>query len=55
MWRRSSFHLALFRYLCRRVSNWGPVPVAPEFRYAVVNDCRVIVEPRTRKIIKIID
>jgi hypothetical protein len=33
----------------------GPVPVAPEFRYAVVNDCRVIVEPRTRKIIKIID
>jgi len=32
-----------------------PVPVTPEFRYAVVNDRRVIVEPRTRKIIKIID
>ena len=52
MWRRSSFHLALFRYLCRRV---GPVPITPEFRYAVVNDCRVIVESRTRKISKIID
>ena len=26
-----------------------------EYRYAVVNDRRVIVEPRTRKIIKIID
>jgi hypothetical protein len=33
----------------------GPVPSYTEYRYAVVNDCRVIIEPRTRKIIKIID
>jgi len=32
-----------------------PVPQYNEYRYAVVNDRRVIVEPRTRKIIKIID
>jgi hypothetical protein len=32
-----------------------PVPRYSEYRYAVVNDRRVIVEPRTRKIIKIID
>jgi hypothetical protein len=32
-----------------------PVPSHAEYRYAVVNDRRVIVEPRTRKIIKIID
>jgi Protein of unknown function (DUF1236) len=32
-----------------------PVPHYSEYRYAVVNDRRVIVEPRTRKIIKIID
>ena len=32
-----------------------PVPSYSEYRYAVVNDRRVIVEPRTRKIIKIID
>jgi hypothetical protein len=32
-----------------------PVPSHTEYRYAVVNDRRVIVEPRTRKIIKIID
>jgi hypothetical protein len=32
-----------------------PVPNYTEYRYAVVNDRRVIVEPRTRKIIKIID
>jgi hypothetical protein len=32
-----------------------PVPSYSEYRYAVVNDQRVIVEPRTRKIIKIID
>jgi hypothetical protein len=32
-----------------------PVPNYREYRYAVVNDRRVIVEPRTRKIIKIID
>jgi hypothetical protein len=31
------------------------VPSYTEYRYAVVNDRRVIVEPRTRKIIKIID
>jgi hypothetical protein len=32
-----------------------PVPNYTEYRYAAVNDRRVIVEPRTRKIIKIID
>ncbi len=32
-----------------------PVPRYTEYRYAVVNDRRVIVEPRTRKIIRIID
>jgi hypothetical protein len=32
-----------------------PVPSHSEYRYAVVNDQRVIVEPRTRKVIKIID
>jgi len=32
-----------------------PVPSYTEYRYAVVNDRRVIVEPRTRKIIRIID
>jgi Protein of unknown function (DUF1236) len=32
-----------------------PVPRYSEYRYAVVNDRRVIVEPRTRKIVKIID
>jgi hypothetical protein len=32
-----------------------PVPNYTEYRYAVVNDRRVIVEPRTRKIVKIID
>ena len=32
-----------------------PVPRYSEYRYAVVNDRRVLVEPRTRKIIKIID
>jgi hypothetical protein len=32
-----------------------PVPRYSEYHYAVVNDRRVIVEPRTRKIIKIID
>jgi hypothetical protein len=32
-----------------------PVPSYTQYRYAVVNDRRVIVEPRTRKIIKIID
>jgi Protein of unknown function (DUF1236) len=31
------------------------VPSHSEYRYAVVNDQRVIVEPRTRKIIRIID
>jgi hypothetical protein len=32
-----------------------PVSRYSEYRYAVVNDRRIIVEPRTRKIIKIID
>jgi len=32
-----------------------PVPNYTQYRYAVVNDRRVIVEPRTRKIIKIVD
>src|SRR3954453_16640691 len=31
------------------------VPRYTEYRYAVVNDRRVIVEPRTRKIIRILD
>ena len=32
-----------------------PVPQYTEYRYAVVNDRRVIVEPRTRRVIRIID
>ena len=32
-----------------------PVPNYTEYRYAVVNERRVIVEPRTRKVIKIIE
>jgi hypothetical protein len=32
-----------------------PVPRYTQYDYAVVNDRRVIVEPRTRKVIKIID
>lgn len=32
-----------------------PVPHYTEYRYAVVNDRRVIVDPRTRRVIKIID
>jgi hypothetical protein len=31
------------------------VPSHTEYRYAVVNDRRVIVEPRTRRVLKIID
>jgi hypothetical protein len=31
------------------------VPNHTEYRYAIVNDRRVIVEPRSRKVIKIID
>jgi hypothetical protein len=31
------------------------VPRYTEYRYAIVNDRRVIVEPRTRRVIKIID
>ena len=31
------------------------VPQHTEYRYAVVNDRRVIVEPRTRKVIRVID
>jgi hypothetical protein len=32
-----------------------PVPRYQEYRYAVVNDRRVIVEPRTRRVIRIIE
>jgi hypothetical protein len=32
-----------------------PVPNYSQYRYAVVNDRRVIVEPRTRRVVKIID
>ena len=32
-----------------------PVPNYTEYRFAVVNDRRVIVEPRTRRVVKIID
>ncbi|XIA63557.1 DUF1236 domain-containing protein [Bradyrhizobium sp. TZ2] len=32
-----------------------PVPRHTEYRYAVVNDRRVIVEPRTRRVVRIID
>lgn len=32
-----------------------PVPRYTEYRYAVVNDRRVIVEPRTRRVIRVID
>ena len=32
-----------------------PVPSYSQYRYAVVNDRRVIVEPRTRRVIRIID
>jgi hypothetical protein len=31
------------------------VPQHTEYRYAVVNDRRVIVEPRTRRVIRILD
>jgi hypothetical protein len=32
-----------------------PVPRYTEYRYAVVNDRRVIVDPRSRRVVKIID
>lgn len=32
-----------------------PVPRHTEYRYAVVNDRRVIVEPRTRRVIRVIE
>src|SRR6266567_9424907 len=32
-----------------------PVPRYSEYRYAVVNDRRVIVDPRTRRVVKVID
>ena len=32
-----------------------PVPRYSEYRYAVVNDRRVIVDPRTRRVIRVID
>jgi hypothetical protein len=31
------------------------VPRHTEYRYAVVNDRRVIVEPRTRRVVRILD
>jgi len=31
------------------------VPRHAEYRYAVVNDRRVIVEPRTRRVVRILD
>ena len=40
---------------CRRPSNCARCRSHTEYRYAVVNDRRVIVEPRTRRVIKIID
>jgi hypothetical protein len=56
------FHVAPFQFspgvvpvLVPPSVELRPVPSDTEYRYAVVNDCRVIVEPRTRKIIKIID
>jgi hypothetical protein len=41
-------------FVWRRSSFWN-LATRMKYRYAVVNDRRVIVEPRTRKIIKIID
>jgi hypothetical protein len=38
-----------------RTVELRPVPNYNEYRYAVVNDRRVLVEPKTRKIVKIID
>lgn len=32
-----------------------PVPRYSEYRYAVVNDRRVIVDPRTRRVVKIVE
>ncbi|MBS4005719.1 MAG: DUF1236 domain-containing protein [Afipia sp.] len=32
-----------------------PVPSHTEYRYAVVNDRRVLVEPRTRRVIRVIE
>ena len=32
-----------------------PVPHYTEYRYAIVNDQRVIVDPRTRRVIRIVD
>jgi len=32
-----------------------PVPRHAEYHYAVVNDRRVIVEPRTRRVIRVIE
>ena len=40
---------------CRTTVELRPVPQHTEYRYAVVNDRRVIVEPRTRRVVKIID
>ena len=32
-----------------------PVPQYPEYQYAIVNDRRVIVEPKTRQVLKIVE
>ena len=40
---------------CRLRIELRTVPSHTEYRYAVANDRRVVVEPRTRKAIKIID
>jgi hypothetical protein len=32
-----------------------PVPRHREYSYAVVNDRRVIIEPRTRRVVRIVD
>ena len=40
---------------CRTTVVLRPVPSHTEYHYAVVNERRVIVEPRTRRVVKIID
>jgi len=38
-----------------RVVILRPIPEHNEYRYAVVNDQRLIVEPRTRRVVRVID
>lgn len=38
-----------------RVVEVRPVPSYTEYHYAIVNDRRVIVEPRTRRVVRIIE